>query len=38
VLLQVFLGHKIFNEPHLVRRLAASLVMVVGSVRVLQVH
>jgi hypothetical protein len=38
VLLQVFLGHKIFNEPHLVRRLVASLVMDAGSVLVLQVH
>jgi len=38
MLLQVFLGHRIFNEPHLVRRLIGSLVMVVGSVMVLQVH
>jgi drug/metabolite transporter (DMT)-like permease len=38
MLLQVFLGYRIFNEPHLLRRLVASLVMVVGSVVVLQAH
>ena len=38
MLLQVFLGHRIFNEPHLARRLVASLVMVLGSLLVLQVH
>lgn len=38
MLVQVFLGYRIFNEPHLVRRLIASLVMVAGSVLVLRVH
>ncbi|MEC4749269.1 EamA family transporter [Methylomicrobium sp. Wu6] len=38
MLLQVFLGHRIFNEPHLVRRLIGSLVMVLGSLLVLQVY
>ncbi|WP_374089497.1 EamA family transporter [Methylomicrobium lacus] len=38
MLLQVFLGHRIFNEPHLLRRLIGSLVMVAGSVLVLQVR
>lgn len=38
MLLQVFLGHRIFNEPHLFRRLMASLVMVLGSLIVLQVR
>lgn len=38
MLLQVFLGYRIFNEPHFVRRLAASLVMVAGSLLVLLVH
>ncbi|MGR8940114.1 MAG: EamA family transporter [Gammaproteobacteria bacterium] len=38
MVIQVVLGHRIFNEPHLVRRLVASLVMVAGSVVVLQVH
>ena len=35
MVLQVFLGHKLFNEPHLYRRLAASGIMVVGSLLVL---
>jgi uncharacterized membrane protein len=35
MLLQVFLGYRIFNEPHFVRRLIAGLVMVAGSVMVL---
>jgi uncharacterized membrane protein len=38
MLLQVFLGHHIFNEPHLLRRLLASLMMVAGSLLVLQVY
>jgi len=38
MLIQVFLGYRIFNEPHLVRRLMASLVMMLGSLLVLQVH
>ncbi|WAK02306.1 DMT family transporter [Methylobacter sp. YRD-M1] len=36
MLLQVFLGYKIFNEPDLLRRLMASLVMIAGSLLVLQ--
>ena len=36
MVLQVFLGYKIFNEKHIVRRLAASLVMIVGSLLVLK--
>jgi drug/metabolite transporter (DMT)-like permease len=35
MVLQVFFGHKIFNEPHFYRRLFASLVMVAGSLLVL---
>jgi drug/metabolite transporter (DMT)-like permease len=38
MLFQVFLGYRIFNEPHFVRRLAAGLVMVAGSVMVLLVR
>ncbi|WP_020158592.1 DMT family transporter [Methylobacter marinus] len=38
MLLQVFLGYRIFNEPDLLRRLAASLVMIAGSLLVLQVN
>lgn len=38
MLVQVFLGYRIFNEPDLVRRLTASLVMMLGSLLVLQVH
>lgn len=38
MLLQVFLGYRIFNEPDLLRRLAASLVMIVGSLLVLLVN
>ncbi len=37
MLLQVFLGHHVFNEPHLMRRLISALVMVAGSVLVLLV-
>ncbi len=35
LVLQVFLGYKIFNEPHFYRRLFASFVMVSGSLLVL---
>ena len=35
MVLQVFLGYKIFNEGHLFRRLLTSLVMVAGSLLVL---
>lgn len=35
MVLQVFLGYKIFNEPHFYRRLFASFVMVAGSLLVL---
>ena len=35
MLLQVFLGHKIFKEGHLLRRLMACCVMVAGSLMVL---
>lgn len=35
MLLQVFLGHKVFNEEHFVRRFFACLVMVAGSIVVL---
>lgn len=35
MVLQVFLGYRIFNEKHVVRRLAACLVMVGGSLLVL---
>lgn len=38
MLVQVCLGYRIFNEPHLARRLIASLVMVAGSLLVLQVR
>jgi drug/metabolite transporter (DMT)-like permease len=38
MLLQVFLGYRIFNEPHVIRRLMASLVMIAGSLLVLQVN
>ncbi|HEC60387.1 hypothetical protein LCGC14_0907490 [marine sediment metagenome] len=36
MVLQVFLGYRIFNEKHLLRRLAASAVMIVGSLLVLK--
>lgn len=35
MVLQVFLGYKIFNEKHLFRRLSACIVMVMGSLLVL---
>lgn len=35
MVLQVFLGYRIFNEKHLLRRLAASSVMIFGSLLVL---
>jgi len=35
MVLQVFLGYRIFNEKHVLRRLAACLVMVGGSLMVL---
>lgn len=35
MVLQVFLGYRIFNEKHILRRLAACLVMVSGSLMVL---
>lgn len=36
MVLQVFLGYRIFNEKHFARRLAACLVMVAGSLLVLK--
>ena len=36
MVLQVFLGYRIFNEQHIKRRLAACLVMVIGSLLVLK--
>ncbi len=36
MVLQVFLGYRIFNEKHFIRRLAACLVMVAGSLLVLK--
>jgi drug/metabolite transporter (DMT)-like permease len=36
MVLQVFLGYRIFNEKHIKRRLAASLVMIVGSLLVIK--
>lgn len=36
MVLQVFLGYRIFNEQHIMRRLAASLVMILGSLLVLK--
>lgn len=36
MVLQVFLGYRIFNEKHIMRRLAASLVMIIGSLLVLK--
>lgn len=36
MVLQVFLGYRIFNEQHILRRLAACLVMVGGSLLVLK--
>lgn len=35
MVLQVFLGYRIFNEKHIARRLLASLVMIVGSLLVI---
>ncbi|ROH84072.1 EamA/RhaT family transporter [Pseudomethylobacillus aquaticus] len=35
MLLQVLLGYRIFREPHVIRRLLASLVMIAGSLLVL---
>jgi len=35
MILQVFLGYRIFNEKHILRRLAACLIMVTGSLVVL---
>jgi drug/metabolite transporter (DMT)-like permease len=35
MVLQVFLGYRIFNEKHIMRRLAASIVMIIGSLLVL---
>lgn len=35
MVLQVFLGYRIFNEKHILRRLAASTVMIMGSLLVL---
>ncbi len=34
MIIQVLLGHRIFREPHLIRRLVASLIMVSGSLLV----
>jgi len=36
MVLQVFLGYRIFDEKHMVRRLAASMIMIVGSLLVLK--
>lgn len=36
MVLQVFLGYQVFNEPHFKRRLGACLVMVAGSLLVLK--
>lgn len=36
MVLQVFLGYRIFNEKHIMRRLAASMVMIAGSLLVLK--
>ncbi|MDC9726195.1 MAG: EamA family transporter [Gammaproteobacteria bacterium] len=36
MVLQVFLGYRLFNEKHIIRRLAASLVMIAGSLLVLK--
>lgn len=36
MVLHVFLGYKVFNEKHIIRRLSASLVMIVGSLLVLK--
>lgn len=36
MVLQVFLGYRVFNEKHIMRRLAASMVMIVGSLLVLK--
>ena len=36
MVLQVFLGYQIFNEKHIMRRLAASLIMIAGSLLVLK--
>lgn len=36
MVLQVFLGYRIFNEKHIIRRLAASMVMIIGSLLVLK--
>tara|TARA_R110002049_G_scaffold221841_9_gene393327 strand:+ start:906 stop:1778 length:873 start_codon:yes stop_codon:yes gene_type:complete len=36
MVLQVFLGYRIFNEKHILRRFAASMVMIVGSLLVLK--
>lgn len=35
MVLQVFLGYRIFNEKHIARRLFASIIMIVGSVLVI---
>jgi len=36
MVLQVLLGYRIFNEKHIMRRLAASMVMIIGSLLVLK--
>ncbi len=36
MVLQVFLGYRIFNEKNIIRRLAASMIMIIGSVVVLK--
>lgn len=36
MVLQVFLGYRIFNEKHIKRRLASSLIMIVGSLLVVK--
>ena len=36
MVLQVFLGYRIFNEEHIMRRLGACLVMVIGSLLVMK--
>lgn len=35
MVLHVFLGYRIFNEQHIVRRLFASMVMIIGSIMII---
>lgn len=36
MVLQVFLGYRLFNEGHIIRRLVACLVMILGSLLIIQ--